>query len=132
MNDTPHAISLGVAIGVFLGIFPTPFIGMILAYFFAWLLSANKASAVLGTFIMNPITTPVFWGFSAYLGAKITGLDPHYVVDEIKTGKVFSAFGQSFYAYMIGNIIISILFAVGTYYVSLYIVHSHRQKKHKV
>jgi len=127
-NDTPPKVALGVAIGVFLGIFPTFGVGLILAYFLAWLLKANKASAILGGLIMNPITTPFFWSISALIGAAIIGGKREIILNELKTGKIFKAIGHSFLAYIIGNLIISLIFAIISYYIVFKILEKRKKK----
>ena len=65
LSDTPHAVALGFAIGVFTAV--TPFLGthMVLAALFAWVIGGSVVAALLGTFVGNPLTYPVFW-YSTY------------------------------------------------------------------
>jgi uncharacterized protein (DUF2062 family) len=65
LSDTPHAVALGFAIGVFTAV--TPFLGthMVMAALFAWTIGGSVVAALLGTFIGNPITYPLFW-YSTY------------------------------------------------------------------
>lgn len=127
-DDTPSKVAFGVAIGVFWGIFPTFGIGLILAYFFAWLLKVNKASAILGGLIMNPITTPFFWGLSALIGVTIIGGKSEVILNELKTGGIFKAVGHSFITYVIGNLIVSIIFGIISYYITLEILKRRKRK----
>ena len=63
--DTPHAVALGFAVGVFTAV--TPFLGthMAMAALLAWVIGGSVVAALLGTFIGNPLTYPVFW-YSTY------------------------------------------------------------------
>jgi uncharacterized protein (DUF2062 family) len=65
LSDTPHAVALGFAIGVFTAV--TPFLGthMAMAALLAWVIGGSVVAAVLGTFVGNPLTYPVFW-YSTY------------------------------------------------------------------
>ena len=65
LSDTPHAVALGFAIGVFTAV--TPFLGthMVLAALFAWVIGGSVVAALLGTFVGNPLTYPLFW-YSTY------------------------------------------------------------------
>jgi hypothetical protein len=65
LSDTPHAVALGFAIGVFTAV--TPFIGthMVVAALLAWVIGGSVVAALLGTFVGNPLTYPVFW-YSTY------------------------------------------------------------------
>lgn len=63
LNDSPHAIGLGVAIGIFVAFTPTAPFQMILAFSIAWICRSNKTAAVIPTWITNPITNPpIFFG----------------------------------------------------------------------
>ena len=56
VDDTPHRIALGVAVGVFVAWTPTVGFQMILTIFLAWLLRANKLVGVPFAWISNPFT----------------------------------------------------------------------------
>ena len=61
LSDTPHAVALGFAIGVFTAV--TPFIGthMVMALLLAWVIGGSLVAAALGTFVGNPLTYPIIW-----------------------------------------------------------------------
>jgi uncharacterized protein (DUF2062 family) len=61
LSDTPHAVALGFAIGVFSAF--TPFIGthLVMAMLLAWVIGGSIVGAVLGTFLGNPLTYPLIW-----------------------------------------------------------------------
>jgi uncharacterized protein len=65
LSDTPHAVALGFAIGVFTAV--TPFLGthMVMALFLAWVIGGSMVAALLGTFLGNPLTYPLIW-YSTY------------------------------------------------------------------
>ena len=65
LSDTPHAVALGFAIGVFTAV--TPFLGthMVMAALLAWVIGGSVVAALLGTFVGNPLTYPLFW-YSTY------------------------------------------------------------------
>jgi len=65
LSDTPHAVALGFAVGVFTA--ATPFLGthMAMAALLAWVIGGSVVAALLGTFIGNPLTYPLFW-YSTY------------------------------------------------------------------
>ncbi|HEX2447567.1 MAG TPA: DUF2062 domain-containing protein [Methyloceanibacter sp.] len=65
LSDTPHAVALGFAIGVFTAV--TPFLGthMVMAALLAWIIGGSVVGALLGTFVGNPLTYPLFW-YSTY------------------------------------------------------------------
>lgn len=65
LSDSPHAVAIGFAAGVYSAV--TPFLGthMIMAALIAWAIGGSIVAALLGTFIGNPLTYPVFW-YSTY------------------------------------------------------------------
>lgn len=75
INDTPHAIALGVSLGVFIGFTPTMGYQMILVLLIGTLIRANRIVAVLLTWISNPITAiPLYYAYY-WLGCKVMGVD---------------------------------------------------------
>jgi uncharacterized protein (DUF2062 family) len=73
LSATPHAVALGCAAGVFVS--ATPFVGthMLMAAALAWVIGGSIVAAVLGTFVGNPLTYPIFW-FSTYeVGSLMLG-----------------------------------------------------------
>jgi uncharacterized protein (DUF2062 family) len=77
LAGSPHAVALGVAVGVAVGF--TPFLGfhIIIALPIAWLLGANLVAAALGTAIANPLTIPFIWAATYRLGRFIVGAPVH-------------------------------------------------------
>jgi len=65
LSDTPHAVALGFAIGVFTA--ATPYLGthMVMAALLAWVIGGSVVAALLGTFVGNPLTYPLLW-YSTY------------------------------------------------------------------
>lgn len=73
LSATPHAVALGFAAGVFIS--STPFIGfhMMLSAALAWIIGGSIVAALLGTFVGNPLTYPLFWVSSYELGSLMLG-----------------------------------------------------------
>ncbi|MCF6321499.1 MAG: DUF2062 domain-containing protein [Rhizobiaceae bacterium] len=61
LTGSPHAISAGVAAGVFASF--TPFMGFhfLTAFLVAYIIAGNLLAAALGTFFGNPISFPFIW-----------------------------------------------------------------------
>ncbi len=71
VDDSPERIARGVAIGVFWGIIPTFGFAILFSLPTAVFLRANKLSAILGTFVANPFTTPLIYAFEYKIGQLI-------------------------------------------------------------
>jgi len=73
LDDTPHRIALGMAIGVFVAWTPTIGFQMLLAVPLAWLLGANRMASFIGVYLSNPFTfLPMYW-LDYLLGAMLLG-----------------------------------------------------------
>jgi uncharacterized protein (DUF2062 family) len=78
LAGSPHAVALGVAVGVAIAF--TPFLGfhIIIALPIAWLLGANLVAAALGTAVANPLTIPFIWAATYRLGRVFVGGPAHF------------------------------------------------------
>ena len=75
INDTPHKIAFGFAIGVFVGILPGA--GILAALFLAFLFRVNRAAALLGSLLTNTWISIVTFLLSIKIGSAIMGIDWH-------------------------------------------------------
>ena len=71
LTASPHAISAGVAAGVFASF--SPFMGFhfIIAFVLAYLVAGNFLAAALGTFFGNPLSFPLIWASTYNVGTFI-------------------------------------------------------------
>lgn len=129
IDDPPGRIAMGAAIGVLMGVLPTFGIGTILSLAAAFVLRANKASAVLGSIIVNPLTSPFFWTLSIMVGSFIMREDSSTILTRLKTEGFLMGAGWASLVYMLGNIIVSAIMTAGTYYLVKRAVIRHRKKK---
>ncbi len=129
LNDTPEKIALGFSLGVFLGIFPTFGLGGILALGLSSVLRLNYASTIMGSvMIMNPVTTPMFWGLSALVGSLIFSKDSNLILEYIKNKMLFKSLGEIAIIYLSGNLIISSLLSAVCYYLVKRLVITYRKR----
>lgn len=73
VDDTPHRIALGVAIGCFLAWTPTIGLQMVLVVLLAAMLRANKLVGVPFVWISNPLTIIPIYYPNYWLGCKLSG-----------------------------------------------------------
>ncbi len=142
INDTPHAIALGTAIGMFLAMTPTVGIQIILAAVVCTAVRANRVAAVVMVFISNPLTMiPIYW-IDYWLGSVITGnemiseaaFDASW--QQIKAAGMIGGIrealivltGELFVPMMIGGSLIGIVLGVPLYPLTRRAVRSNRTR----
>lgn len=88
LGDSPHAIALGVAIGIFIGL--TPSVGvqtvMVLAVVLVTrrLFYFNASAAMASTYVSNPVTMLPMYYFWYHLGARfLPGYDANLQFDDL-------------------------------------------------
>ncbi len=73
LGGSAHGLALGVAVGVFVATLPILGIQFLLAGLLAWALRGNVPAALLGTFWANPLSLPLLWLGSHWLGSAVIG-----------------------------------------------------------
>lgn len=68
LDDTPHRIAFGVFLGFFVGWTPTLGAQILIYWFLAYLLRANRFSGVLPVLLTNPITAVPIYAFNWKIG----------------------------------------------------------------
>ncbi|MGI6393189.1 MAG: DUF2062 domain-containing protein [bacterium] len=69
LNDSPHSVAFGLALGVFIGFLPIMGIQMAVVLLFAFpFKKANKVAAVAGVWITNPVTVIPIYAFIYWIG----------------------------------------------------------------
>jgi len=126
ISATPHAIALGLAIGVCAAF--TPFFGfhIILAVLVAWFLSANIAAAAIGTALSNPLTVPFIFGMTYALGRMLFNIIGE-VSDPISAGEFFQMLEERDFAdlweifiqLLLGSAVLGAVAGLLTYLVAL-------------
>lgn len=129
IDDPPERIARGAAIGVFMGVFPTFGLGIVFSLAVAFILRANKAASVLGSFIMNPITSPFFWTASLVMGSVLTGDDFSTIYSQMRENGWVTGAGRATFDFVIGNLVISAVTTLASYYIVRNWVIRHRRKK---
>jgi uncharacterized protein len=80
INDSPERVAFGLGIGVFFGVMPG--MGPLVALFFAVILRANRAAALVGSILTNTwLSIPVFLA-AAKAGSFISGSSYSYLHDQ--------------------------------------------------
>lgn len=129
IDDPPERIARGAAIGVLMGVLPTFGLGTLLSIGLAFVLRANKAAAVFGSFLVNPLTSPFFWTLSIVIGSFIMGEDYSSILAMVKDEGFLAGAEWAYLVYIIGNVILSVAFTSAAYYLVKWAVVRHRAKK---
>ncbi len=139
LDDTPHSIALGTAIGMFIGMTPTVGIQMGLVLIFAFLVrplfSFNKVAAVLTVYISNPFTVaPIYWGCyklgTVFVEGNVTYEDFAAIVEyhnfrewwDTATSLIVDV-GTPL---LVGSLIVAVVTSVPTYPIMLWLVQHLR------
>jgi uncharacterized protein (DUF2062 family) len=128
-NDEPDKVAKGVGLGVFLGIFPTFGVGAILAVLIATWVKWNRASAALGTLIMNPFFNPFFVSLSVVAGNLVVPPRFRITVESFRGGRLWTGFFHAVPVYLLGNILVSTIFALLAYELTLGAVKAYRERR---
>jgi len=121
IRGNPHEIALGFALGLFVGM--TPFMGFQtpIAVCFAALFQWNKISSAAGVWISNPVTAPVIYGITYFVGAKMTGMTALCAPagsTEITVINLLQSTPEILMVMILGGIITGIPIAIAGYYLS--------------
>lgn len=94
LSASPHAIALGFSAGAFAAV--TPYLGthMMLAALLAWAMGGSIVGALLGTFVGNPFTYPLFWFASYKIGNALLGSEAVPADIDLRHGIFHSSFEE--------------------------------------
>lgn len=130
MDDSPEKIAQSAALGAFIGIMPTLGVGIILCLIGSFIFRLNKASTILGSCIMNPITTPIFWSLSMTVGGLIFWQDTASVLAHgTNVAALSENFGSVSLIFVTGNTVIASIGAAMMYFFVKKMVIRHRARK---
>jgi uncharacterized protein (DUF2062 family) len=129
IDDPPERIARGAAIGVLMGVLPTFGAGAVMALALAFVFKANKAAAVLGSMVANPLTSPFFWSLSVVVGSLVLGEDSSTMLARIKEESLLNGLGRAYTVFLAGNAVVSAAFTGAAYYVVKKAVTGHRARK---
>jgi len=143
VDDTPHRIALGVAIGIFIAWTPTIGFQMILTVLLSTLLRANKLVGLPFVWISNPLTVVPIYGPNYIIGCWLSGRPYNSLDFLIKATRVtggwidkvqawWSATWQVFRPLWTGSILVGIILAILTYFTIYRAVAAYRRHWHKV
>ena len=132
LRGHPHELALGLAFGICIGMMPIIPFHMILAVAVAIAFGASKITAAAGTWICNPVTVYPIYKYCYKIGIAILDFDHHTrlllpVTEAIGQGEylkamqtILSGGGMAVATFMLGGIVLGLIFSVPSYYLSYY------------
>ena len=126
LDDSPKRISRGLAIGIFWGIIPTFEFAILFSLPTAVFLRANKFSAILGTFVANPFTTPFIYAFEYKIGELILRTTPLPFSWSLFRLENLLNLGRSL---LVGSSVLAISIALLAYFLTFGIILGYRRRK---
>lgn len=146
-DDPPHRLALGIAIGIFVTF--TPLIGfqMVLSFFLAWLLRANKLVGVPIVWISNPFTIipiyyPCYWIGCQLLRKPVVSTEWQAISAEWQRllsdpatvwGDKVRFWWHNLLDFVgplwVGCMLVATVFGVISYYLSLYAIRAYRLRR---
>ena len=121
IRGTPREIALGFALGLFVGMSPTMGFQMAIAVFVAALFKWNKISSAAAVWITNPITAPIIYGVTYFVGASIIGMpNINLRPQDLSVTSFITFFKQTpliFWAMTLGGVVIGVPLALAGYFV---------------
>lgn len=135
IEDSAHAIALGVAVGIFFGFTPLWSVKTLLSIFVAWLLNSNKIAAAISVTLHDvilPFMPAIYW-WEYKLG--------YYVLNGTSPGKVrfahiamrdylhWNVFVRVIWPTLVGSIIIALPIAGAIYFLTRSLVLRTRARR---
>ncbi len=125
-----HSTALGLALGVFVGCLPIIPFQFLTVLPLAFLLRANKMTALLGTFVSNPPTLPIFYFFLYKVGKVVVpGRVPQLDMQQLAFSELLQKGWDLVTVMMVGGLIVGIPAAILTYFVALRCILAYQKKR---
>jgi uncharacterized protein (DUF2062 family) len=144
IRAAPHAIALGLAIGVFMSFSPLIGFHIIIAAVASAVFGANILAAAAGTMLCNPFTCPIMMIGNYHIGelvlreegradftfevadATLANLltQPVHVI-----ARLMEALGPVILPMFIGSVLLGLAFAVPVYVIVRYVTASHQRRR---
>jgi len=135
LDDPPHKIAIGLALGIFVGFIPIMGIQMAVVLPFALLFRGNKTAAIGGVWITNPVTViPIY-----YMNYKVGELFVDYpplawsdfegLFSNITLTKFLKLGETILVPLFVGGLVVAFVAAIPTYFVTRHLVIRSRRRK---
>lgn len=120
IEDEPEVIAKGFAMGSFIGMLPIPGFQIMVSYAIATLFKLNKKAACIAVFNTNLVTGAFIFSFNYWLGKKILGVDPSFMVGDRVNFQFFSLILKTgsdvFLSLLVGGVVTGLISAILVYF----------------
>ena len=144
IQDSPHRIAWGVAIGTLVAYLPIVGIQMLVGAFVCFLVRANVLASIPMAWITNPVTiVPIYYLLyllgGVFTGDEMTYADMENIIEQINQAGIFTSEGLGitidlvlgiFWPTFIGGFIVGTANGILFYFLTLKIVHLYQLKRH--
>ncbi|MDD3486823.1 MAG: DUF2062 domain-containing protein [Candidatus Moranbacteria bacterium] len=137
IDDTPHKVAGGAALGIFMGV--TPGEGVLTTLIFAYILRLNRLAALAGVLSVNMWTTVVALPLAAAIGGLLFRVNPQALSHDFhRTAALgwqyiftWNVLSQTAVPLLVGYVVIAVSAAAAVYFGLLYILIKRRKIKEK-
>ena len=145
LNDTPHSIAMGVAVGLFVALTPTMGVQMLIVALVSLFIRCNRTAGCALVWITNPLTiVPIF--FANYVfGTWLLGMSPlgwpsfwmkfreafvyeHWYEDLIAMFRALGRLSLDLAGPMwLGSVVVALIVSTPSYFIVRRLVTAHRR-----
>ncbi len=130
LRGDPRKLAWGMALGVFVGITPTVPFHMVTVLTLAPLLRISVVTAYLGIWVMNPVTIAPLYYLAYEVGCRLLFPEGALVLPATWTWRsALEVLWRGGLALQVGGVIIALPPAVASYFLTLWAVRRHRQRR---
>src|SRR2546425_7731228 len=135
IEDTPHSIALGLAIGIFFGFTPLWSMKTLLSIGVAWLLNSNKIAAAISVTlhdVIPPFMPAVYWweykiGYWTLHGARPHRINFAHIA--MRDYLQWNIFVRIIWPALVGSLFIALPSAIAIYFVVRFTVRRTRARR---
>jgi uncharacterized protein (DUF2062 family) len=130
LRGDPHAIAMGLALGVFVGMSPLMGLHSVIAITVAAVFKWSKVAAILGVFVTNPLTAPVIYPLTYTLGAAVLGNPINLAASGgLNLGDLFHSSPQVLTNLFVGGGIVGLAGGAISYFVANRAIRRYRRRR---
>lgn len=133
VKEAPKNAAKGFALGVFFAMTPLVCVKLLLVILIASILRWNRTAATIGVLVANPITVPIIFSSSYFIGASLLGmdlaLDIQSVFSQHGITELLAESKEIIVAMLLGGGLLGLVAAAGAYLVSLMLLRKQQEQQ---